>query len=46
MLYVIIAEDIQQSSDLRAKYSDQHRARISALVDQGRLVVAGHCPKV
>jgi hypothetical protein len=46
MLYVIIAEDIQQSSDLRAKYSDQHRARISALVDQGRLVVAGPCPKV
>ncbi len=46
MLYAIIAEDIEQSNELRAKYSPSHRARISQLVDQGRLVVAGPCPKI
>ncbi len=46
MLYVIIADDIENSTELRLQYSEQHRARIKTLVDQGRLFVAGPCPKV
>jgi len=46
MLYVIVAEDIENSAELRSIYSEQHRARISTLVDQGRIFVAGPCPKV
>ena len=46
MHYVIVAEDIEDSAELRAKHSTAHRARISSLVDQGRLFVAGPCPKI
>ena len=46
MHYVIVAEDIEDSTELRAQHRADHRARISSLVDQGRLFVAGPCPKI
>ncbi len=46
MLYAIIATDIEQSMELRQKFSISHRARLTELLQQGRLVIAGPCPQV
>ena len=46
MLYAIISEDIENSLDKRKGARPAHLDRIQALVDQGRIVVAGPHPAV
>lgn len=46
MLYAIVARDRQGSQQQRIDLRDAHRARLSAMQDQGRLVVAGPFPAV
>ncbi|MFW5825073.1 MAG: YciI family protein [Marinobacter sp.] len=44
MYYAIISEDIDHSLPLRARARPDHLARLEALRDQGRLLVAGPHP--
>lgn len=44
MYYAIISEDIENSLPLRAEARPAHLARLEALRDQGRLLVAGPHP--
>ena len=46
MLYAIIAEDTPNSLERRLAARPDHVARISALVDAGRLVLAGPHPAI
>lgn len=46
MLYAIIAQDVADSSSRRAAAREQHLERLRALLDQGRLVLAGPHPGV
>jgi uncharacterized protein YciI len=46
MWYAIISEDVDHSQPLRAAARPAHVARLEALVDQGRLLVAGPHPAV
>lgn len=46
MLYVIIAEDDPDKSHLRTEHGSAHRKRLHALLDAGRLVIAGPFPKI
>ena len=46
MWYAILSEDVENSQQLRAEARPAHVARIVALVDQGRLLVAGPHPAV
>lgn len=46
MLYAIISEDVENSLEIRATVRPQHLARVEALVDDGRLLVAGPHPAV
>ena len=46
MLYAIISEDVENSLDKRKGARPAHLDRIQALVDQGRIVVAGPHPAV
>jgi uncharacterized protein YciI len=46
MLYAIMSEDVKDSSPLRARARTKHIARLEALRDAGRLVVAGPCPAI
>ena len=46
MLYVIYSEDTQNSLPLRAKSRERHIARLKALQDDGKLIVAGPCPAI
>jgi uncharacterized protein YciI len=46
MLFVIISEDIADSSPLRAKARPDHLKRLNALRDEGRLIIAGPCPAI
>ncbi|RMH47887.1 MAG: YciI family protein [Gammaproteobacteria bacterium] len=46
MLYVIFAEDAPENSHLRGQYSNAHRQRLQQLLDEGRLVLAGPCPRI
>lgn len=46
MWYVIYAEDIENSLAKRMEARPAHLERISALVDQGRILVAGPTPAV
>ena len=46
MWYAILSEDVDESLPLRAKARSAHIARIEALVDEGRLLVAGPHPAV
>ncbi len=46
MWYAILSEDVDDSLPLRAKARQGHIARIEALVDEGRLLVAGPHPAV
>lgn len=46
MLYVIMSEDVKDSSPLRAKARPRHIARLEALRDAGRLIIAGPCPVI
>jgi uncharacterized protein YciI len=44
MYYAILCEDVEQSLPLRQQARPAHLARIQALVDAGRLLVAGPHP--
>lgn len=46
MLYAIISEDVPNSLPLRAKSRTDHIARLNALKDQGRLILAGPHPAI
>jgi len=46
MLYAIVSEDIPNSGPLRAAARPQHLARLEALRNDGRLVLAGPCPAI
>lgn len=44
MYYAIISEDVPESLELRKSARPAHAARLEALRDQGRLLVAGPNP--
>lgn len=44
MYYAIISEDVKDSLSLRASARPDHIARLNALKDEGRLLVAGPHP--
>jgi hypothetical protein len=46
MYYVFICEDIENSLELRTRHRPAHRARLEALVDEGRIMVAGPMPAI
>ena len=46
MWYAIISEDIADSSERRAAARPAHLARLEALLDEGRLLIAGPNPAV
>lgn len=46
MWYAIISEDVEDSLEKRARVREAHIARLKALVDEGRLLVAGPHPAV
>ncbi|MCP8898838.1 YciI family protein [Gilvimarinus xylanilyticus] len=46
MLYAVISEDVANSLPLRAQARPDHIARLHALRDQGRLILAGPHPAV
>tara|TARA_R110001583_G_C5423570_1_gene388100 strand:+ start:332 stop:631 length:300 start_codon:yes stop_codon:yes gene_type:complete len=46
MYYAIISEDIENSLDKRLAARPEHLARLVALKDQGRLLVAGPHPAI
>jgi uncharacterized protein YciI len=46
MWYVIYSEDIENSLPLRKQARPAHLARLQALADQGRVLVAGPCPAI
>ena len=46
MLYAIWAQDVENSLKKRLAARPDHVARLTALVDQGRLIIAGPMPAV
>jgi uncharacterized protein YciI len=46
MLYAIISQDIEDSLPKRKLARPAHLARLEALKDQGRLILAGPHPKI
>jgi uncharacterized protein YciI len=46
MWYAIISEDVEGSLEKRMPVRPEHLARVSELVDEGRLLVAGPHPAV
>lgn len=46
MWYAIISEDVENSLPLRAASRQAHLARLQALVDEGRLLIAGPHPAI
>ncbi|WP_137939275.1 YciI family protein [Chitinivorax sp. B] len=46
MLYVMIGTDAPDSLDTRLSVRAAHLARLQALQDAGRLLVAGPCPSI
>lgn len=46
MLYAIIAQDIENSLQDRLTARPKHLERLTALQDQGRLILAGPHPKI
>lgn len=46
MLYAFISEDVANSLDMRKKARPAHLARLQALQNQGRLLLAGPHPRV
>ena len=46
MLYAIISQDIENSLEKRLAARPAHLARLEALRDQGRLVIAGPHPAI
>ena len=46
MLYAIMSEDVEDSLDRRKSVRPAHLARIQALKDEGRLIIAGPHPAI
>jgi uncharacterized protein YciI len=46
MLYAFISQDIKNSLEKRLSVRDQHIARLNALKDEGRLIIAGPHPAI
>lgn len=46
MFYAIISEDIENSAPLRREARPAHLARLEALKEEGRLMLAGPCPAI
>jgi len=46
MLYAIIAEDVPNSLDIRARVRPKHLERLETLKAQGRLILAGPHPAI
>ena len=46
MLYAIIAQDIENSLEKRLAARPAHLERLNALLDQGRLILAGPHPAI
>ena len=46
MLYAFICEDTPDSLEKRKQNRPEHLARLNALVDQGRLILAGPFPAI
>lgn len=46
MWYAIISEDVEDSLELRKSARPAHLERVRALVDEGRLLIAGPHPAV
>lgn len=46
MLYAIVGEDNENSLDARMENRPAHLARITMLMNEGRLILAGPCPAV
>lgn len=46
MLYAIVSIDVENSTERRKKARPAHLERLHALLDQGRLVLAGPFPAV
>lgn len=46
MWYAVISEDVEDSLEKRGKARDAHLARLRALADDGRLLVAGPHPAI
>ncbi len=46
MLYAIIAEDVSNSLEKRLAARPAHLERLNALLDQGRLILAGPHPAI
>ena len=44
MWYAVISEDVENSLELRTKARDAHLARLTALANEGRLLIAGPHP--
>ncbi|HWM28379.1 MAG TPA: YciI family protein [Woeseiaceae bacterium] len=46
MWYAVMSEDVENSLERRGKVRAAHLARLSALVNEGRLLVAGPHPAI
>lgn len=46
MLYAFISQDVENSLEKRLSVREQHIARLHALKDEGRLIIAGPHPAV
>lgn len=46
MLYMILGEDVPDSLERRLAARPAHLARLTALQDEGRLLLAGPCPAI
>jgi uncharacterized protein YciI len=46
MLYAFISQDVKNSLEKRLSVREQHVARLNALKDEGRLIIAGPHPAV
>ena len=46
MLYAIISDDVEDSLTKRLAARPEHLARLQALKDQGRLIIAGPYPAI
>ena len=46
MLYAVISEDVENSLELRMSVRPEHVARLVALKDSGKLVLAGPHPAI
>lgn len=46
MLYAVIAEDVENSLELRMSVRADHVARLNTLKDAGRLILAGPHPAI